>query len=239
MLECTYDQPSTRRRNPDSQYVEALEARLHRLENVLRSVAPDIEIDAIEGLARPAGDDAAAKPGGQAEKGLSEEQDPMLESMVESTGMLSLDDQGYYIFHGHSSGNAFLSRMRQQFGELVSQTEIYGASPLHPRASGLSNDPEKIQPQAPNTLSLPPKSCAEQLSASALDDSLVVLRFIHQPSYYALLDRVYDLPFEELSSEDIKSLPLIYAVIALGTLHATGERSELMTNGFKNAIEQG
>src|SRR3954470_3535706 len=43
--ECTYDQPSNRRRNPTPQYIEALENRVQRLADLLKLVLPDVDID--------------------------------------------------------------------------------------------------------------------------------------------------------------------------------------------------
>jgi hypothetical protein len=43
--ECTYDQPSNRRRNPAPQYIEALEKRLQKAEAILRSVLPGLDLD--------------------------------------------------------------------------------------------------------------------------------------------------------------------------------------------------
>ena len=44
LLECTYDKPSNRRRNPAPQYIEALETRLQRAEALLRKFAPDVDL---------------------------------------------------------------------------------------------------------------------------------------------------------------------------------------------------
>ena len=43
--ECSYDQPSNRRRNPAPQYVEGLERRVHRAENLLRRLLPNVNLD--------------------------------------------------------------------------------------------------------------------------------------------------------------------------------------------------
>jgi len=43
--DCTYDQPSNRRRNPAPQYIEALEHRLQKAETILRSVLPGLDLD--------------------------------------------------------------------------------------------------------------------------------------------------------------------------------------------------
>lgn len=184
------------------------------------------------------------QPGNQV--GSEEEKESMLESMVEDTGTLEIDDDGFWDFHGHSSGRAFLLKMRQQFGDLMGKPEGHAMpfmkSPDHtdtlvnsPAASVTS--PMGLRP--PNLDSLPPKNCAILLCKNALDDTCAVLRFIHHPTFYEMLDRIYDAPRQSLGSHESKFLSLLYSVIALGTLFATGEQSQLMTNGFENAIDQG
>ena len=42
--DCTYDKPSSRRRNPAPQYIEALENRLHLAETLVRKFLPDIDL---------------------------------------------------------------------------------------------------------------------------------------------------------------------------------------------------
>lgn len=41
--DCTYDQPSNRRRNPPPQYIEALEQKLTRVQAVLHRLAPTLD----------------------------------------------------------------------------------------------------------------------------------------------------------------------------------------------------
>ncbi|BFZ63744.1 Gypsy retrotransposon integrase-like protein 1 [Saitoella coloradoensis] len=43
--ECTFDQPSQRRRNPAPQYIESLETRLQRMEGLLRTLLPDVDVN--------------------------------------------------------------------------------------------------------------------------------------------------------------------------------------------------
>src|SRR3978361_2573882 len=43
--DCTYDQPSNRRRNPAPQYIEALETRVQRAETLLRAVFPGVDLN--------------------------------------------------------------------------------------------------------------------------------------------------------------------------------------------------
>ena len=186
---------------------------------------------------------SAAKVG----DGGEEEKDLMLESMVENTGSLDLDDDGNWDFYGHSSGRAFLRKMREQFGALVGKSELYSyAMPTEKQRAGSQPTPSPVpslqaplRSQTPSTQDLPPRHCARLLCQWTLTDACAVLRFVHQPSFYTMLDRVYETSPEKLGPEEHKFLPLLYSVIAVGALFAKSDNSELVTNGFQNAIEQG
>ncbi len=138
-VDCTYDQPSNRRRNPAPQYIEALEQRLAKAESVLRTVLPGLDLDdpkfdartveqlietsrtkpSVNGDARPTPE--ASKP----------EDDAQLQSMVDRIGTLDLDDHGNWDFHGHSSGYHLMRKFRAQFGDqFISEY-------LHPKAPGV------------------------------------------------------------------------------------------------------
>ena len=173
------------------------------------------------------------------------EKDSMLESMVQNTGTLDIDDEGYWDFHGHSSGRVFLGRMREQFGTLMGRPNDYSMPIVRAPSESQSAQSPAFSMQSPpgfktpNTQDLPPKDVARCLCENAIDDACAILRFIHQPTFYAMFDRIYDTPPENLNSEELRFLPLLYSALALGTLFSTAEQSPLMTNGFQNAIEQG
>ena len=171
----------------------------------------------------------------------------MLESMVENTGSLDLDDEGHWDFRGHSSGLAFLRRMREQFGDLMGKSDglVFSPSRTLEQSSQSLTSPSPSSASSPTVQripsvnDLPGKACALRLCASALDDACAILRFVHQPSFYALVDRIYDIRSEDLGPQENKFIPLLYSTIALGTLFATNEESKLISNGFDSAIDQG
>ncbi len=260
--DCTYDQPSNRKRNPAPQYVESLEKRLQRAEALLKTVLPDVNLDdpnfdtaVPQRTNNPIKRETQALPSGQArpwaplekhEQRPSQEKDPMLESMVTNTGSLDLDDEGYWDFHGHSSGRIFLRRMRDQFGDLMGKPD---AMP-HLNYTRLSQHTEPVSPpkvsantpmdpSVPKTHDLPAKHCALLLSGNALDDAGAIIRIVHQPSYYVMLHRIYDMSYEEFGDKEHKFLPLLYGVLSLGALFARAEQSELQTNGYEHALDQG
>lgn len=260
MIDCTFDQPSNRRRNPAPQYIEALENRLQRAETLLRSVMPDVDLNDLDmgkdGRAQPqipgktggTNDDGAtlvASPAvGKMDMSGDPEADAKLESMVEATGQLDLDDQGKWDFHGHSSGYSFLSRMRAQFGDLLGPTgtstpfmKTRTLTAVFGSPSSASNSP--MDGNASLTSDLPSKAIAQELIRNTLDDACALMPFVHQPTFYQLVDRIYEKPAEQFGTEENRFLPLLYVVLAVGTMFAKTEQSELEQGGYEHAIDQG
>lgn len=171
----------------------------------------------------------------------------MLESMVHNTGSLDLDDRGHWNFHGGSSGIVFLQALRDQLGDLMGQAEGYGMPFLKTRTlSSPINTPKSAGSGAtssnadlPNKDDLPPRDCAVLLSQCALDDACALMRFVHQPTFWAKFERAYNTPSDQYGDNEMRFLPLLYSVVALGALFAKAERSELQTWGYENAIDQG
>ncbi|KAI9872540.1 MAG: hypothetical protein M1830_001505 [Pleopsidium flavum] len=259
--DCTYDQPSNRRRNPVPQYIEALENRLQRAEALLKTVLPDVDLNdpnfdagvpqrmrvPVKPEDKTKGHTSAGSETSwdKSELGGDVEKDSLLESMVENTGSLDLDDRGHWDFRGHSSGLVFLRRMREQFGDLMGSTEGRAAVFLKPGAHSQVFDSPKssadspMDTNLPNTHDLPSRDCAKQLCANALTDACALMRFAHQPTFYALLDRIYNTPPENFGNEENSFLPLLYVVLALGCLFDKDEHSNLEQKGYESAIDQG
>jgi hypothetical protein len=239
-----------------------LEKRLQRAEALLSTVFPDVNLDdsdfdaavpqrihnAMKHETQPL-PSSQARPWAPLEKHQqrpSNEKDPMLESMVTNTGSLDLDDEGNWDFHGHSSGRFFLRRMRDQFGDLMGKPDalpLMNYSRLSQPAQSVGSPKASVNtpldPSKPKTHDLPAKRCALLLSGNALDDAGAILRIVHQPSYYSMLHRIYDMPYEEFGDKEHRFLPLLYGVLALGALFGKAEQSELQTNGYEHAIDQG
>ncbi|TKA62341.1 hypothetical protein B0A49_10847 [Cryomyces minteri] len=256
--ECTYDQPSNRRRNPTPQYIEAIEQRLHRAEALLKVVLPNVDpgdpdIDAIlqqgnlpssiPGLGQPSSSGAQARPPlGKPTVSSENMKDPHLESMVKATGQLDLDEQGYWDYHGHSSGLSFVRRMREQMGDIMgpegNSTPFVKTRPMSQVfESPMSNvgSPMDVLPSP----ELPSQTVARQLCSNSVNDASALLRVVHQPTFWKSFDRIYSTAPENYNGEDIRFLPLLYVVIALGYLFAKEEHSDLEQLGYDNAIDQG
>lgn len=261
IVECTYDQPSNRRRNPTPQYVATLERRLEKAEELLRELLPGVNLDdPVHDAISPQRAYPKPKPGRQSptadvsprytsQPSFSQavakaEEDSLLESMVHEVGALNLDDQGHWDFCGHSSGMVFLRRMREQFGDLLGSSDGPKIFMRSTSVSGRLTSPKSpsqspMNPGYTNVHDLPAKECARKLCSCALDDAAALLRFVHQPSFYATFDRIYSTSPEEFTPHDQNFLPLLYAVLALGCLFAKAEESMLQSYGYESAIDQG
>ena len=169
--------------------------------------------------------------------------DTELESMVKNTGSLDLDESGYWDYHGTSSGLVFIRRMREQFGDLMGQAETTG-SPFIGNASLFSDSPRSnIESPSdlgpPNTHDLPPKSCALDLCYGTLQEACSIMRFVHQPTFYKNLDRIYELPIDQWGSEENRFLPLLYTVLAVGSIFSQDSHGKLMSDGYGDATDKG
>ncbi|CAG8887972.1 unnamed protein product [Penicillium egyptiacum] len=238
--ECSYDQPSNRRRNPAPQYVEALENRLQKAEALLRIVLPNVDLDdpqldvhateqkftaaqkskqATEDVKPPVAQDTAQEG---ADEGL-------LETMVDNSGCLDRDDQGHWDYHGHTSGLLFVRRLRKQLGA----TDIMGPmARSRPSITAHMLDSPKSMSESPQdttlppTHDLPPRAVARRLCHNAIDHACSLMKFVHIPSFFASLERIYDTPPEQFTNQENTFLPLLYIVIAVGCLFSDDETGQ-------------
>ncbi|KAG9688148.1 hypothetical protein KCU95_g9088, partial [Aureobasidium melanogenum] len=263
--ECTYDQPSNRRRNPAPQYIEGLEHRVHRAETLLRMLMPDLNLNDpsidvavaqgyIPGFSnKPVNNDApSTKPTASAPANLTsapngDQKDTNLESMVRAIGQLELDEQGNWDYHGHSSGLSFVRRMREQLGDLLGPeskaTPFVKSRPM----SQVFDSPRSLNPESPGVsvdgavpgTDLPSRDVARDLCETAITDASVLMRAIHVPSFWASFDRMYNTPYENYTNQDHKFLPLLYSTMSVGCLFGSDEQSPLNQAGYETAIDQG
>lgn len=266
--ECTYDQPSNRRRNAAPQYVEALENRMKRAEALLGAILPNVDLDdpalvaslqegvlpplpQVQPRPFPAPDTQMAHapvdrpmradtmiPQGQSEEG-------QLESMVRATGQLDLDEHGYWDYHGHSSGLSFVRRMRERFDIMGRGEGESSPFPLTRPLSHVFESPKSVQdsPAAfenvmPGGAELPPKDKAQELCDTAINDASALLRVVHLPSFWKSFEELYSKTPEEYGAAENSFLPLLYTVLALGTLFSRTSE-DLDEVGYQKAIDQG
>ncbi|EGE79876.1 C6 transcription factor [Blastomyces gilchristii SLH14081] len=253
--DCTYDQPSNRRRNPAPQYIEALENRVQKAEAILRAVIPDLDIndprfDTVgpEELVARIRDrlkiSDRGDPEGQQLAGQEKGEESLLESMVDNTGLLDVDDQGHWDYHGQSSGLIFMRHLRKQFGNLPDprpedrpKTKFQNISHILEGTKSSSESP--IDSHLSPLHDLPEKEVARKLCMNALEDGCCIMRLLHIPSFYVMLDRIYDTPPENFSNEENSFLPLLYLVLAVGCLFRGVGDSTLDKSGYESATDQG
>ncbi|RWA03679.1 hypothetical protein EKO27_g11427 [Xylaria grammica] len=232
--ECTYDKPSNRRRNPAPQYIEALENKLSRAETLLRKFMPDVDLNdpnldpAVQQefrMREQARQKAAAaqKKDQPPKSGGSEGQ---LQSMISSAGQLDLSESGDYDFHGTSSGSVFFKQMKKHFRTLLGRDYQIPFMPRPPRHSGVTtldsprpapSSPWATTPNPTSTHNLPPKERALALCSESLDNATCLLRIVHKPTFYGMLDSLYEKQSDEFAIEDKRNLALAYAAMALGS----------------------
>ncbi|KAF3121727.1 hypothetical protein TWF569_002502 [Orbilia oligospora] len=245
--ECTYDQPSNRRRNPTPQYIEALEGRLQRLDSFFKSVLPDMDVDhpTFEAETLPQVQEAVKTAMNKSFPSVAtpdnpHDQEALLETMVEATGRLDLDESGRLDFHGHSSGFTYLNKLREQFGDLlgpeVGTTTLLRLRPFRPLPEPTrSNTGSPGSSYLLDTVPLPPRETAQELVNSCLGEALLLFRFIHRPTFDSLADRLYSRDFEEYGNEEHSFLPVFYLVLAIGCVF-TRESDKL---GISNVLDEG
>ncbi|KAK0362762.1 Gypsy retrotransposon integrase-like protein 1 [Friedmanniomyces endolithicus] len=260
--DCTYDQPSNRRRNPAPQYVENLEHRVHRAETLLHILIPNLDlndpgIDAavqqgwIPGAPGRGNPTAAAKPEPAARaqrpdilEKTQNKSDTNLESMVRAVAQLDMDERGHWDYHGHSSGLSFVRRMREQLGDLMGPdtkaTPFVMTRPMSqvlesPKSTGASPSGD-VSPAG--ATDLPPQEYAREVCRAAVDDASVLLRVVHQPTFWKSFDDLYSKGPEHYTNEDNKFLPLFHTVMALGHLFCKDEKTN-QDQHYENGIQQG
>lgn len=169
--------------------------------------------------------------------------------MIESTGQLDLDECGHWDFHGGSSGTVFIKRMREQFGDLLGPSN----APLFPKIprpslnnssfdSPRSSTESPLESGLPNTIDLPSKDEAKQLCNYSLTRACSLLRFVHAPSFYVMVERIYNIPPESYGDQENLFLPLLYMVLALGCMFHTDpdeDKPDSAQSTYKAGIDQG
>ncbi|KAF2150952.1 hypothetical protein K461DRAFT_228550 [Myriangium duriaei CBS 260.36] len=244
--DCTYDQPSNRRRNPVPAYVEALEARVHLAEGLIQMIAPNLDLNdpaleiavrhgyvpglksSVPNVPQEVKAEFPQDNGDQKSQDKAEvKSETDLESMIRAVGQIEMDENGNWDYHGHSSGLSFVKRMREQLGDLMGPDT--GSTPfVMPRkVSQVIDSPRSTSIGSPmdySTMSdLPPEHVAKELCEHAINRYSILLKVVHVPSFWRSFKRIYSLPAEQFTNEDYKFTLLLYSTLALGTVYGPQE----------------
>jgi hypothetical protein len=169
--------------------------------------------------------------------------DSHLEAMVKATGQLDLDEEGNWDYHGHSSGVSFMKGLRQ-FGELFQIPTDLSPALKHRSTSQSPSSPNSTQSFAdssttlPTKADLPSKEEARLLCDNAILDAGAMLRVVHLPTFFKQLDRMYELTSEEYGDAEHSFLPLLFAILSLGTLFSRNDH-DLDNATYEILIDQG
>ncbi|PTB53859.1 hypothetical protein M431DRAFT_531499 [Trichoderma harzianum CBS 226.95] len=259
--ECSYDQITKRSRSEPSYYVKALEARLRRAEAVVRIAAPNVNLsdprlDTAD-TAQIAAIINQASPQSVLTSRLTPTSSPgetmpiedcnksFLETMMENFGFLDLDDRGYWDYHGHSSGSIFTQRLQNQFGNLIIPPRSLTES--KPRSKS-QKQPEpqtrKTQDTSSNSTDntpisgLPSQEIARKLSQTCFDHACVLMRFVHEPSFWKSFDRIYATTWDQFGDEERTLLPQLYIVLAVGCLFLDDVKPPIEIADYEIVLDQ-
>lgn len=235
-LECTYDRPSCRNRRFPATSTDAIESRLRQIETTLKAVV-DRGLTQIP-LSQGGQHDSKVPASGHEVPKVSSPERDRLEVTLDASGRLEIDDDGHHNFHGHSSGFAFLAQIRQKYEDLLSPDIKPGNTAKSPAALPQIFDSRQSFgiPVALVPPTLPSKIVAKELVDSALDCVCSLSRVVHRPSFDFMFNRVYDLGPTEHGVTELRFLPLLYAVMAVGCY---GSSLNDVKNDSKRAMAAG
>jgi len=105
-----------------------------------------------------------------------------------------------------------------------------------------SSEESPLEASLPNTMDLPSRKVAKDLCMNSLNYACSLLRFIHQPSFYEMFDRIYDIPVDNFGDDENRFLPLLYVVLALGCMSYPDVGDDTKSpsqNTYKSKIDEG
>ncbi|KAL2353265.1 fungal-specific transcription factor domain-containing protein [Cryomyces antarcticus] len=247
--ECSYESPRKARRS-GVEYIHRLEKELERLESLLTTSLPEAgiqhsakengvgdEMQASAPLVRARSQKAdmpSLKPQTRPQQSTSSP-DSLLETMVEATGRLDIDDSGNCDYNGNFAGLVLLRRIQERCSRLL-RRDIAGEVSAMP-----SSLPQPFKsPSSPPSVSedkrnlLPSSAVALELVSFAFDCGLPLLPFIHRPTFESLLEQSYASGPRTLDVYGQRFLALLFEVLALGEMFSK-RRTEV--NALSNTAE--
>lgn len=216
-LECTYDQPSNRKRIPD---IRRVENKLKCAELVLESIMPGVDV---------------FNPSFDIQGFLEAVQKARLEETSNPNSpytALKLAQKGVTSVLAMKGGNNEIDEetglpkgsVRSNING-DNDTAILNSPTVSPLDPGFGREIKII---------LPPKHVASELIEAVWDNACVLFRFYHRPSFIRDLDLLYETDPDDYTNKQYKILPLVYSVMAVGVLFSMDKCEKL---GFKDASE--
>ncbi|KAH8884166.1 hypothetical protein GQ53DRAFT_662415 [Thozetella sp. PMI_491] len=260
---CTYDRPSGRTRGSKSnKEMRALEKRLHRAESLLRQFMPHLDLEASDSASLPTQQPLATSVDGQDEADGSgaptreataaadnATEGPRYIPLVDRIAQLSLTDTGEYVFHGLSSGAAFLGRITQQFPTLFAYDprmpflpqphRPFLASPLEP-LGGLPVYSANPWWQANyDYWGLPPRELAHALCEYSFSRASCILKVVHAPTFWKTFNGLYQERPQRYTYEERRFVGLLFSIISLGSMYDVDENDPTNPDHYAVAMDRG
>ncbi|KAJ0419036.1 fungal-specific transcription factor domain-containing protein [Aspergillus carlsbadensis] len=122
-------------------------------------------------------------------------------------------DEGEARFGCSSADRAFIDRLKAELGDGPA-ADFDSRLRLRDRPGNRLFHPAN---QEPHFISLPPRERAEYLTNRALD-STVLYHVLHRPTFDSVFELLYSLDSSDYGIEEMRHIPLVYALMALGCL---------------------
>ncbi|KAL4959634.1 Zn(II)2Cys6 transcription factor [Aspergillus stella-maris] len=215
--DCVYPESSRKRKRKLPSYAGqagSLESRLEALER------------SLPGASNPAPPETPTI--------LSVPQQPVPEASAETgnqnrENVYHIADNGQVEFQGHTADRSFIKSIESKLGS--GPTDMTHQFPTHTSGPTLF-EPARV---LPDEVPLPPKDFAARLIDAAVD-AQILFYIVHRPSLEVSFNLVYSLNESDYSARERAFLPLLYAILAYGSLFIDPtpegkEREELVSQG--------
>ncbi|KAL3444937.1 fungal-specific transcription factor domain-containing protein [Aspergillus insuetus] len=197
--DCVYTEPRRKRKaSPHFDRLQELEKRVKAMEETYQASttrdSPQSQIASTQQQAYPSSTDGATAPRFQDQPN-------------------NRPNEGEARFGCSSADRAFIDRLKIELGDGPG-ADFDSRLRLRDRPAVRlfhSADPE------PRFTSLPPRERAEYLTNRALD-STVLYHVLHRPTFDSVFELLYSLDPSDYGTEEMRHIPLVYALMALGCL---------------------
>ncbi|KAL2851625.1 fungal-specific transcription factor domain-containing protein [Aspergillus pseudoustus] len=209
--ECVYTEPRRKRKaSPPVDRLQELEKRVKAMEESYQAIST------TKDLRPPLGPTTQQQHSAQA--GATT---PLLQPRPNQR-----PDEGEARFGCSSGDRAFIDRLRDELGKCPG-ADFDSRLRLSDRPGVKLFPSAKVEPRA---ISLPPRERAEYLTNIALD-STVLYHVVHRPTFDSAFELLYSLDPSDYGQEEMRHIPLVYALMALGCL------SEKTNNGLSDSSD--
>ena len=87
--------------------------------------------------------------------------------------------------------------------------------------------------------SLPSRDIAHYLCKSALEDGCCLTRLVHEPTFYSMLNYIYDTHPSQYTAEEKSFVCLLFLVMSVGCLFSSGRVGSFDLSCYESSITQG